>query len=189
MKNWPWNKILAIFACSLLVIGIAPEVALLFGTNRNFFPLSMPIQLKKGEYTSQFFKPDIDATYEIFFDSFGCLDNESRLDMDWKIVDESGALIQQGSFADNIQCNLDQIGEYKPKLDQRQRIIVKIYNDVEGMGAAQPQLVVGLPQWNDDYYNVRDIFNAWAWITAGPGVIILLYLLIRRRIKAKRMVH
>jgi hypothetical protein len=186
VKSWPWDKILVTLACLLIVVGIAPAAALLFGGNRNFFPLQMPIQLKRGEYTSQLFKTDMDENYEIYFDSFGCLDKETRLDMDWKIVDESGALIQQGSFGDNFQCELDRIGEYQAKIGQRQRIIAKIHHDVEGIGAAQPELVVGLPRRQDDYWNVYDLFNAWAVITAGPGALLLLFLLIRRRTRSKQ---
>ena len=180
MKHWPWNKILAIFACLLILIGIVPPAALFFGGNRNFFPLQMPLPLEKGEYTSHIFTTDLDDAYEIYIIPDDYRTKKIQLNLDWKIVDESGNVIQQGIYRDRTETNWVAIGKYQPKIGQRQKIIIKVNQNIEGIGTAQPRLIIGLPQRNSDYYDVRDIFNAWAIVTAGPGATYLLFLIFRR---------
>ena len=186
MKHWPWSKILAIFACLLIVIGIAPPASLFFGGSHNFFPLKMPLPLTKGEYTSQIFTTDLDDAYEIYIIPDDFRTKKIQLNLDWKIVDESGNVIQQGRYRELTETNWVTIGEFQSKINRRQKIIVKVNQNVEGIGTAQPRLIIGLPQRNSDYYDVRDIFNAWAVIIAGPGAILLLFLLIRRMRQPKQ---
>ena len=180
MKHWPWGKILASFACLLIVIGIVPPAALFFGGSHNFFPLEMPLPLKSGEYTSQLFTTDWGDTYEIYIIPADYRAKKVQLNLDWKIVDENGNVIQQGRYSERTETNWVTIGEYQPKIGQRQKIIIKVNQNIEGNSTAQPRLIIGLPQRNSDYFDVRDIFNAWAVITAGPGTLLLFFLLFRR---------
>jgi hypothetical protein len=179
-RKRPWKRILAILACLLIVIGIAPPAALFFGGSHSFFPLQMPLPLKPGEYASQFFKTELDDTYEIEVTTDDYPAQQVQMDLDWKIVDDTGSIIEQGTYSGRIDSGYETIGEYRPKPGLRQRIIVQIQNVIQATGKAHPQLLIGLPQRNSDYCDARDIFNAWAYVTAGPGAILLLFLLIRR---------
>src|SRR5580658_11072364 len=99
MKSWPWRLIFGSIGGLLILIGITPLAYLWwFGTAHNLAPLSAPISLKRGEYTSPSFKTDLDEDYqvEIYFLPF----HRTPLDLDWKIVDENGALIQSGVYTE-----------------------------------------------------------------------------------------
>ena len=85
MKSWPWRMILGSTGGLLIFIGVTPIAYLLwFGTAHNFEPLSAPLSLKRGEYTSALFKTDLDEDYqvEIYFLPY----HRSPLDLDWKIA-------------------------------------------------------------------------------------------------------
>jgi hypothetical protein len=181
VKHWPWNIILIIVASLLIVIGIAPAADLfMWSKAHNLFPLRMPLPVKNGEYTSPFFKTDLDDTYEIEIYTSDYPAQKAQMDLDWKIVDDRGTIIKQGTYSDRIDSGYETIGVYRPKLGLHQRIIVRIQNVIQGTGAAHPILLIGLPDRNNDFYNARDIFTAWAYITVGPGALLLLYLLFRR---------
>jgi len=187
VKHWPWNRILAIFASLLVVIGIAPTAYLfIWSKAHNLFPLRMPLPLKRGEYISQFYKTDLDETYviEIYTDNYPA--QTAQMDLDWKIVDDTGTIIKQGTYSDRIDSGYETVGEYRPKLGLRQRIIVRIQNVIQGTDATHPILLIGLPDRNSDYCDVRDIFNAWAVITAGPGALLILFLVFRRMRQPKQ---
>jgi hypothetical protein len=84
----------------LILLGVAPIAYLLwFGTAHNFEPLSAPLSLKRGEYTSPLFRTDLDEDYQV--DIYSLPNNRSPLDLDWKIVDESGVLIQSGVYTED----------------------------------------------------------------------------------------
>jgi len=108
------------------------------------------------------------------------------MDLDWKIVDDTGTIIKQGTYSDRIDSGYETVGEYRPKLGLRQRIIVRIQNVIQGTDATHPILLIGLPDRNSDYCDVRDIFNAWAVITAGPGALLILFLVFRRMRQPKQ---
>jgi len=187
VKNWPWSIILTIFACLLIVIGIVPRAnQFMWRRVHNLQPLRMPLPLKKGEYTSQFFKTDLKDTYKIDFSSDDDPTNLARIDLDWKIVDDRGFIIKQGTYSNPIDNGFDAIGEYRPKLGTRQRIIVRIQNVIPEKVGAHTELLIGLPQRINDFFNIRDMFNAWACITSGPGALLLLFLLIRRMRQPKQ---
>jgi hypothetical protein len=66
MSGRPWIRFLFWFGCVLVVVGVAPIAYLIwFGAAHNFQPLSMPLPLKHGEYTSAVFKTDLNETYQI----------------------------------------------------------------------------------------------------------------------------
>ncbi len=60
MKKWPWRRIITIVACALVLVGVAPITYLLwFGYTTNWTPLTMPLPLKVGSYTSPSFKTSL----------------------------------------------------------------------------------------------------------------------------------
>ena len=99
MKSWPWRMIFGSIGGLLILVGVTPIAYLLwFGTAHNFEPLSAPLSLKRGEYTSALFKTDLDEDYQV--EIYSLPYHRSPLDLDWKIVDESGVVIQSGVYTE-----------------------------------------------------------------------------------------
>jgi hypothetical protein len=179
MKSWPRNKILAVVAGSLIFIGVAPRVNLYFWHRaHNLFPLQMPLPVKTGEYTSPFFTTDLDEAYEIEAYTSDYPAQKVQMDLDWKVEDEVGGVIQKGTYSGPIDSGYELIAQYRPKLGTSQRIVIEIRKAVQETGAAHPQLSVGLPYVNSDYYDGRDFLNLLALIVAGTGALLLLFLQI-----------
>jgi hypothetical protein len=148
MKKRPWRRIVTIVACALVLVGVAPITYLLwFGYTTNWAPLTMPLPLNIGSYTSQSFKislHDKDKPYWLvvvadrirdgqesscieggkIIESHACQGVGRLLDMDWKIVDDQGAVLRQGSYVGQIYGGIaedEKVGEYLPKPGTRSR--------------------------------------------------------------------
>jgi len=170
----------------LIFVGVTPIAYLLwFGTAHNFEPLSAPLSLKRGEYTSALFKTDLDEDYqvEIYFLPY----HRSPLDLDWKIVDESGVLIQSDVYTEDQHLGGNDATltrKYRPKRGSANRIILNVHQDVQaksGERQVQPtdvRLHIGLPErgLEQAYRSVAAI--VWAAVVAGLGAIILVCLLV-----------
>ncbi len=128
LKRWPWRTLLIGIGLFLVLVGIAPLAYMSWwGSNHNLEPLSVPVSLKRGEFKSPFFTTDLDDDYqiEIYFLPYP----RTPLDLDWKIVDETGALISSGEYSEDKQMGgNDAILErhYRPKRGFRQKIMVNI---------------------------------------------------------------
>jgi hypothetical protein len=189
VKAWRWQTILACVACLLIVVGLAPLAYLVWwGSAHNLQPVSMPLPLRRGEYTSPFFTTDLDDNYQvdIYFLPF----QRTPLDLDWKIVDDARTVIQSGSYRDQHPGGNNAIlGHYRPKRGLRQRVIVNIHQDVQTPEAQAPgsdvRLHVGLPErgLEQAYGSAAAIF--WAAVVAGAGALMLLILLILRATRHK----
>lgn len=188
MKKWHWRKILVGVGAFSVVLGVAPVSYLLwFGSAHNFQPLSVPISLKRGEYISPFFTTDLDEGYqvEIYFLPYP----RTPLDLDWRIVDETGDLIQSGRYTEDHQMGgnvaiLER--QFRPKRGSRHRVIVSINQDVihsdaeKRLRSTDTRLYVGLPERGLEQAYGFAAFSVWAAVVAGAGAIMLLVLLILR---------
>jgi hypothetical protein len=205
MKKWPWRRILTIAACSLVPIGLAPITYLLwFVYTTNWTPLSMPLPLNIGSYTSPSFKTglhDKDKPYYLvvvadrildgqgsscleggkLIESHACRGEGRLLQMDWKIVDDQGTVFKQGSYAGQIYGGIaedEKVGEYLPKPGTPLRVVLDVHQDIQGFDAARPRLELQAnPEYGLENAYGSAAFLAWAVVIAGPGVIILLALL------------
>lgn len=185
MKRWPWRRILVGIALLLVLVGIAPLAYLFWrGHIHNLEPLSVPVSLKPGEYTSPFFTTDVDADYqiEIYFLPY----HQTPLDLDWRVVDESGVVIQAGVFREDQLGSNDAVLErhYRPKRGSRQRVTINIHQDIRAT-ASDPRLHIGLPETNLEQAYGFVAASGWAAIVAGAGAIILFVLLILRATRLK----
>jgi hypothetical protein len=184
LKRWPWHTILIGVAVFLVLVGVAPLAYLLWwGNAHNLEPLSVPLSLKRGEYTSPFFKTDLDDDYQI--EIYFLPNHRTPLDLDWKIVDESGGLIQSGGYREHQQMGgNDAILErhYRPKRGSRQRIIVSIHQDVQAPDS-DTRLHVGLPERGLEQAYGSSAAIMWAAIVAGAGAIMLLVVVILRVVR------
>src|SRR5271156_6197136 len=175
MKRWPWRRILTILACLLVVVGIAPISYLLwFGYTTNWTPMTMPLPLRAGSYTSPVFKTSLheaDKPYWLavvadrFLDGQGpsCLEGGTIIEshachgqgrllvMDWKIIDDRGTVLKQGTYAGQIYGGVAEdakVGEYLPKPGTRLKVVLDIHQDIQRFEAAHPRLEV---QANPEY--------------------------------------
>jgi hypothetical protein len=182
VKAWRWNRVLAGVAALLIVAGLAPLAYLVWwGNAHNLEPVSMPLTLKRGEYASAFFTTDLDDDYQvdIYFLPF----QRTPLDLDWKIVDGAGRVIQSGSFRDpHPGGNAVTLGHYRPKRGLRQRVLVNIHQDVQTPDPQAPgpdtRLHVGLPERGLEQAYGGAAAIEWAVVVAGTGAIMLLILLV-----------
>ena len=193
MKSWPWRVIFGGIGGLLILVGVAPMAYLLwFGTAHNFEPLSAPLSLKRGEYTSAFFKTDLDEDYQV--EIYFLPADRSPLDLDWKIVDESGALIQSGVYTEDQHLGGNDAiltRKYRPKRGSANRIILNIHQDVQAKHSKQQsqptdtRLHIGLPERGLEQAYGSAAAIVWAAGVAGLGAIILAYPLVMRAIRPK----
>ena len=200
VKRWPWRKIVTCVACVLVVIGIAPIAFLLWwGNVHNWDPMTMPLPLEHGVYTSPYFTTDLDKPYYLVVISDRILDGQSAsciegakvidshacagvgrtLDMDWQIVNERGIVVQQGRYNGRIFSGEEaRLGEYLAKPGSRLKINLRMHEDVQGFNSAHPKLEFQPnPEYGLENAYGAAAFMTWAAIVAGPGIIILLALL------------
>lgn len=183
-KKWPWRTLLGSVAVFLILVGLAPLAYLFWwGNSHNLEPLSIPLSLKRGEFKSPFFTTDLDDDYqiEIYFLPYP----RTPLDLDWKVVDETGALITNGDYSEIKQMGgNDAILErhYRSRRGLRQRIIVNVHRDVQARGS-NTRLHIGLPERSLEQAYGLAAAMTWAAIVAGAGAIVLLLLAIARAVQ------
>lgn len=193
MKSWPWRLICGSIGGLLVLIGITPLAYVLwFGAAHNFELLSAPISLKHGEYTSPFFKADLDEDYQV--EVYFLPNHRTPLDLDWKIVDESGALIQSGVYTEDRRIGGNDAiltRKYRPTRGSAHRIILNIHQDVhtkDGEGQLQTidtKLHIGVPERGLEQAYGSAAAIVWAAGVAGLGILILFFLLVQRAIRPK----
>ena len=200
MKRWPWRRILTCIACLLVVVGIAPLAYLSWWINvHDWNPMTMSLPLEHGEYTSPFFTTDLNKPYYLVvisdrirdgqtasciegskvIDSYACAGVGRILNIDWKIVNEQGTVMQQGIYNDRIYSGVEtRLGEYLVKPGSHLKINLRIHEDVQGFDFAHPKLQFQPnPEYGLENAYGAAAFMAWAAFVAGAGVVILLILL------------
>jgi hypothetical protein len=199
VKKWPKSKILVGVAWLLILLGAGP-LGYAIWEGQNSQPLSVPFSLKRGDYTSPYFRTYLSGDYQIDIDSLPF--ERTPLDLDWKIVDERGAVINQGTHADEVGGgyrpspgspierlgNTVVLGQYRPHFGQRQRIVTSVHQDVQG-ASGNARLEIGQPELGLDLSYGIFLLLGWAAIVGGSGLIMLLVLLTRsvvRRLAAAR---
>jgi hypothetical protein len=188
MQRWPWRKGLVISSCVVIVVGFGPLAFVRwFAAAHNFRPVSMQLPLKQGEYNSPEFKTDLDENYMVQIElmdstnrSIG-LNQNAVLDLDWKIVDSGGAIIQQGTQNAPMRgASSVNLGEYHPKRGLRQTLIVSLHRDFEEPPGTHVTLEVNSTEDPEGMAAAYYLSCFWAVIVAGSSAIFLLVLLIRR---------
>ncbi len=178
MKNWSWRKIFGGLAGVLVILGLAPVADLYWSSAHNLQPLSMPLPLKRGEYSSPVFKTDLNDSYQIDIVWRGAMDEQMKLDLHWSVVEDNGAVIQQGILNNQLRGNTITLGEYRARRGRRQRIVLRNLQDAQGMDQAHPILEIGLPERGLDSAYEAAFAMRFSPIVAGAGLLILLSLLL-----------
>jgi len=187
LKVRPWPAILVTVAVLLVLVGLAPLVYLSWwGYAHRVEILSDPLPLKHGEYTSPVFTTDTDDDYQI--EIYFLPRHRTPLDLDWKTIDERGALTQSGSYSEEHQMGgnvaiLER--HYRARPGSRQRIIVDIHQDLEASDA-DTRLHVGVPERGLEQAYGFGIAIPWAAFVAGPGAILLLVLAVLRVVERSK---
>lgn len=186
VKMWPWNKLLIVFGWLLVVAGITPGALILvgLGTGHNQKPLSVPVSLKKGEFTSPYFEASAGGNYliDLNWDMFPA--RQTSVDLDWKIVADNGTVIEQGAISNILRgANTLTIGSYKSASAQREQIVLNVHEDVD-QGGAHATLTIGPEDTTTGLSSGIPGAAKLAAFVSIPGAILLLVLVIagaRRR--------
>jgi hypothetical protein len=182
LKRFRWRSILAGLAGLLVLAGVTPLVCLLsWGYLHKPEALSVPVLLKHGEYVSPFFTTDLSDDYQI--DIWNLPPRRMPLDIDWKVVDETGALIQSGTYTEDglvggNEAILDR--HYRPKRRTHQRVILHIRRGLQQTSEPDLRLHVGVPERGLQQAYGSAAAVAWLAMLAGPGASILVVLAILR---------
>jgi hypothetical protein len=181
MKAAKLTQLAWILGSILVLVGVGPLLYLLwFGASHNFEPLSMPLPLKQGQYTSPEFKTDLDDTYQIDLNLDGMFVNQMNVHLFWKVVDNHGAVLAQGEYRNLYGGNSAHLGFYRSKRGVRQRLVLTLPEDTQGMNNARARLSIGDPEQTLDMAYGSAAFLGWAVVIAGPGLILLLIALFRQ---------
>jgi uncharacterized membrane protein YtjA (UPF0391 family) len=180
VKKWPWDKILVCVGWLLVVAGITPGAYILvrLGSVHSQKPLSIPVSLKQGEFTSPWFTagPGGDYLIDLTWDMIPA--RQTSVDLDWKIVADNGSVMEQGTFINLLRgANTIRLGSYTPNPGQREQIVLNVHEDVN-QGGAHAKLDIGPLDTSPGFSDAIPFAAGWAAIVAIPGVILLLILLI-----------
>ena len=168
-----WKKRSFAVACALVVVGVAP-LACWFGWSfyGNDSPVSMPVPLRQGTYSSPWFTTRIHDLYELDLGTIPW--RQIPADINWKIIDSHGDSIAAGSWQDQTSGTTHiMLVRYYPKPGLRQRVIVNIPHDVTGSEAG---LTVSLycPEASLEGSYAIPIYGLWALVCLGIAVVLFL---------------
>jgi hypothetical protein len=166
----------------LVVAGITPGAYVLIrlGGSPPPTPLSFPVTLKQGTVTSPDFTPTSSATSLIELDWNGFPPRQTAVDLDWKIVADSGSVLQQGSLTTILRgANNVTLGQYQPTPGQGQKVVLNVHTDTEGVGV-NAILKVGSPEQPVALSYDLPRVASWAIWIGGPGALLLIGLLIMK---------
>jgi hypothetical protein len=184
VKSWVWRKRVAGVGWSLIVLGLAPLARFAWWDfTHNPRPVIMPVPLKRGEYTSPFFTTEANEDYriDIEWDAPGA--EWKALDMDWRIVDDSGVLLQRGKFNYRLRGDIAALGQHHSMRRVRQRVIVRNLQDAQGLNLAHSRLEISVPERSLEMAYAAIYPIKLAFMVAAPGMLILLFLSIARAIR------
>jgi hypothetical protein len=189
VKASAWRKIVAGVGWSLIVLGLAPLARFAWWDfTHNPHPVIMPVPLKRGEYTSPFFTTEANEDYRIDIEWNAPGAEWKALDMDWRIVDDSGVLLQRGKFNYRLRGNIAALGQHHSMRRVRQRVIVSNLQDAQGLDLAHSRLEISVPERSPEMAYGAIYPIKLAFMVAAPGMLILLFLFVARAIPPNALV-
>jgi hypothetical protein len=192
MRKLPWFRIAVGLALALVLVGIAPLAYMTWeGRAGNLQPLSMPLPQKAGEYTSLFFATNFYDDYQI--DIYFLRPGRKPLDIDWKIVDETGATLAGGHYRETAMetggnvVSLER--NYRPKRGVRQRAVVTLHQDIDAPISGDTRLYIDQPEKSLEVSYAGPAAMMWAAAFTGTGVVILFLLMAHRVAKPQSQMN
>ncbi|MGC1463133.1 MAG: hypothetical protein WA802_13100 [Terracidiphilus sp.] len=180
MKKWPWKMILVCVGWLLVVAGVTPGAYILvrLGNAHNQEPLSVPVTLKQGAFTSPYFTTGSGGDYQIDLNWDMIPARQTAVDLDWKIVTDNGSVVEQGTINSVLRgANAITLGSYNPPAGQREQILLDVHEDVD-QGGAHAKLEIGPQDISAGLSQAIPFAAGWAVFVAGPGAILLIALAI-----------
>ena len=187
MKRWLSVSTAIRVGWFLVGVGLLPFVCLLLWVfTHNSQPVSERILLRRGQFVSPYFDPELDGTYQIDLYWLKFPSRETQVDLDWRIVDSQDVTIQQGTYDSTLRgANIVGLGKYHSQRGVRQRVIVNVHQDVNGPDA-EARLEIGIPEVGLDIAEgAYPLAAGWAAITTIPGVVMLTVIWFWRRFSPK----
>jgi hypothetical protein len=172
-RRWSAKNRTRLIAGALILLGIAPGIGMIWYGSQGF-PLSVPITLARGQYTSPWFTPGVSDMWDIDLKWPHIVQHRNAVSIDWKVVDERGSYIGQGAFDSKIVGNVNLLGLYKSKRGIRQRVILDVHDGVTEEIDAHPTLKIEDPHLPEDMAFAFPLALFWAVIVAGCGLIVLI---------------
>jgi hypothetical protein len=181
MTKGSWRRILAVIAACLILVGLYPLAGcfwLSYAPRPE--PSVMQFPLKKGQYTSSPFESGFHGPSRIDLEWQKPM-SQSWLDLDWKLVDDKGATVKQGSHHYWIFGNTAALYGWPEGFRRGQRMVVTVAHDVQGVDEpTQLKVSVDADEIGLDMSYGYGIALIWAGVFVVPGTIILIALLIHR---------
>lgn len=174
------RRAIIVSAALMVVLGAAPLAYVMWlGSGDRLEPLSMPLSLAPGEYTSPLFATDLDKEYQIQLYFLPYV--RTPIDLDWKIVDAHGKVMDSGHYRDQETVgNSVNLGQYRPERGLRQRAIVDMHEGTAVSGADM-RLHIGLPEEILGLSYGFPLAALWCLVVSGSGIILLLILWVRTK--------
>jgi hypothetical protein len=172
----------------LVIAGITPGTYILvqLGSAHNQKPLSVPVALKQGGFTSPYFTAGSSDDYQIDLTWDLIPARQTSVDLDWKIVADNGSVIEQGAFNNLLRgANTIRLGSYKPTPGQREEIVLDVHADVD-QGGAHAKLEIGPPDTSSRLSGAIPFASGWAVVVTIPGAILLLIVVLVGTIRRKK---
>jgi len=188
LKMWPWNKILVSVGWFLLVAGVTPGAYILvrLGNAHNQKPLSVPVSLKQGEFTSPAFTTDSSGEYLIDVNWDLIPARQTTVDLDWKVVADGGQVVAQGGFNNVLRgANTIRLGRYTPNPGQHEQIVLNVHADVD-QGGAKATLAIGPKDTATSFSEAIPFAARWSMFLAIPGALLLILAMIVDAFRRKR---
>jgi hypothetical protein len=183
--RWIWGNRSLVTACALVFLGMAP-MACLMGWNffRNPNPVSMPIPLRPGTYSSPWFTTRIDDLYELDLGTTPWRQNP--VDLTWQIVDASGNILTTGNWQDKTSgTHSIMLARYRPKPGLRQRVFINITHGVAGSEPV-PTISLYCPEASLDFSYQAPVVALWAIVLIGLASVFSMTSFIPRLLHHSR---
>ena len=171
--RWIWSNRSFVAACALVLFGIAPIACLMgWGFFGNLDPVSMPVPVRPGNYSSPWFTTRINDLYELDLGTTPWRQNP--VDLTWQIIDASGNILATGNWHDKTSgTHSIMLARYRPKPGLRQRVLINIPHDVAGSEPV-PTLSLYCPEASLDYSYEAPVAITWAIFFLGLAVFFVI---------------
>jgi hypothetical protein len=145
----------------------------------NLDPVSMPVPVRPGNYSSPWFTTRINDLYELDLGTAPWRQNP--VDLTWQIIDASGNILATGNWHDKTSGTHSIIlARYRPKPGLRQRVLINIPHDVAGSEPV-PTLSLYCPEASLNFSYEAPVAILWAIFFLGLAVF---FVIARDRIRS-----